>query len=100
MRWNRRVTTTKNTGTKKTASTVAVIMPPMTPVPIACWLLEAAPTAMASGMTPKMKASDVMTMGRKRCCAAITVASVSEVPGFHISLANSMMRIAFWPTGR
>jgi hypothetical protein len=40
-----RRTTTKNTGTKNTASTVAVIMPPITPVPMARWLAEPAPLA-------------------------------------------------------
>ena len=39
-------TTTKNTGTKNTASAVPVIMPPITPVPMARWLAEPAPLAM------------------------------------------------------
>ena len=38
-------TTTKNTGTKNTASAVPVIMPPITPVPMARWLAEPAPLA-------------------------------------------------------
>ena len=37
------LTSRKNTGTKKIASTVAVIMPPTTPVPIAFWLPAPAP---------------------------------------------------------
>ena len=40
--------TTKNTGTRNTASTVAVIMPPITPVPIARWLAEPAPVEAAA----------------------------------------------------
>ncbi len=66
-----RRTTTKNTGTKNTASTTAVIMPPITPVPMARWLAEPAPLARNSGSTPRMKASEVITMGRKRRCAAV-----------------------------
>jgi len=89
------MTTTKNTGTKNTASTVAVIMPPITPVPIACWLFEAAPVAMASGTTPKMKASEVITIGRNRSVAASIAARTTEVPGFQRSRANSTIRIAF-----
>src|SRR5690606_9085971 len=61
---NRRRTTTKKTGTRNTASRVAVIMPLMTPVPMARWLPDPAPLAMTSGSTPRMKASEVMMMGR------------------------------------
>ena len=59
-RSNRRTTTTKNSGTKKTASIVAVIIPPITPVPMACLLPELAPLAIASGITPTVNASEVM----------------------------------------
>ena len=52
------MTTTKNTGTNTTAR-VATIMPPITPVPMACWLAELAPVAMANGTTPRINASDV-----------------------------------------
>jgi hypothetical protein len=48
----------------------AVIMPPITPVPMARWLAEPAPVASASGNTPRMKAIEVITMGRKRMRAA------------------------------
>jgi hypothetical protein len=47
----------------------AVIMPPITPVPIARWLAEPAPVAITSGSTPQMKASEVIRIGRKRRCA-------------------------------
>ncbi len=49
-----RITTTKNTGTNTTAN-VAVIIPPITPVPMACWLAELAPVAIASGYHPEDK---------------------------------------------
>ena len=48
------------------ARIVAEIMPPMTPVPTACWLLEPAPVLVAIGSTPKTNASDVIRIGRKR----------------------------------
>jgi hypothetical protein len=54
---------------------VAAIIPPMTPVPMECRLAEPAPVDIASGSTPRMNASEVMTMGRKRSRAASTAAS-------------------------
>ena len=65
-----RRTTTKNTGTKKIASKVAVIIPPITPVPMARWLAEPAPVDTTSGSTPRMKAIEVIRIGRKRRCTA------------------------------
>ncbi|MOA24104.1 hypothetical protein D3C78_1447690 [compost metagenome] len=87
---------TKNKGTKNTASTVPVIMPPSTPVPIARWLDELAPEASTSGTTPRPKASDVMMMGRKRRWAAWSAAWNTDLPSACRSLANSMIRIAFF----
>ena len=72
--------TTKNTGTKKMPSTVAEIMPPSTPVPIAFWLPEPAPVLVASGSTPRPKASEVIRIGRKRIFAADKVASNRPSP--------------------
>ena len=57
------------------ATKVAASMPPMTPVPIEWRLAEPAPVLMASGSTPRMKASEVMTIGRKRSRAASMAAS-------------------------
>ncbi|MNV27528.1 hypothetical protein D3C71_1186820 [compost metagenome] len=89
------ITTTKNTGTNTTAS-VAVIIPPITPVPMACWLAELAPVAIASGTTPRMNAREVMTIGRNRRRAACRVASIRSWPSSYRLLANSMIRIAFF----
>ena len=50
-------------------------MPPITPVPIEWRLAEPAPVQIASGSTPRMKASDVMMIGRKRSRAASMAAS-------------------------
>ncbi len=89
------VTTTKNSGTQKIASTVAVIMPPITPVPMACWLPAPAPVDTASGNTPSMNASEVITMGRRRMRHASTVASTRPLPCSYWLLANSTIRMAF-----
>ena len=88
-------TTTKNTGTKITASTVPVSMPPTTPVPMARWLAEPAPVARNSGTTPSVKAMEVMMMGRNRRWAAASAASTTLLPWACRSLANSMIRMAF-----
>ena len=48
------------------ASTVAEIIPPITPVPTACWLPEPAPVLVAIGSTPKINASEVIRIGRRR----------------------------------
>jgi len=45
-------TTRKKTGTKKIASTVALIMPPTTPVPMSFCEPAPAPLARARGVTP------------------------------------------------
>jgi hypothetical protein len=70
-----RVTSRKNSGTKRITRNVAAIIPPITPVPIECRLAEPAPVEIASGTTPRMKASDVMIIGRNRNRAASMAAS-------------------------
>ena len=55
----------------------------------------ASPLAMTSGDTPRMKANDVMRIGRKRSRAASMAASRSGTPRPRISLANSTIRMAF-----
>src|SRR5690606_93560 len=70
-------TTTKKVGTKITANGVAANMPPITPIPTAFWLAALAPEARAKGRTPRIKANEVMRMGRNRKRAASTVASSS-----------------------
>jgi hypothetical protein len=57
----------------------------ITPVPIARWLAEPAPLASTSGNTPRMKAIEVMMMGRKRRWAASSTASTSAcAPGLQV----------------
>ncbi len=60
---------------KNMAITVAPSIPPMTPVPIEILLLAETPAAIASGTQPSVKASEVMTIGRKRSRAALVAAS-------------------------
>ena len=61
--------------TNKVATKVDKIMPPIMPVPMAWRLPAPAPVEMASGKTPKVNASEVITIGRKRSLAALTAAS-------------------------
>ncbi|MNL14573.1 hypothetical protein D3C87_1355180 [compost metagenome] len=75
---------------------MAVIIPPITPVPMARWLPEPAPVAIASGSTPRINANDVIRIGRKRRCTASSVASTSPLPWACRSLANSTIRMAFF----
>ncbi|EXI75816.1 MAG: hypothetical protein AW07_00743 [Candidatus Accumulibacter sp. SK-11] len=52
--------------------------------------------AVSSGTTPRMKASEVMTIGRKRRRVASIAASVGAMPAAVSRRANSTMRIAFF----
>ena len=85
----------KKSGTKKMAMKVAASMPPITGQPSAWRLAEPAPEDRTSGTQPRMKASEVMTMGRKRCLADSIAASAGPSPSSILSTANSTMRIAF-----
>ena len=78
------------------ASSVEAIIPPNTTVPMACWLAAPAPVATISGTTPRMKANEVITMGRNRRRVASTAASVMDMPSRSCrSRANSTIRMAF-----
>src|SRR5690606_7496989 len=100
LRWPRSpktsCTTTKNSGMKNRPSGVPAIMPPSTPVPMACCAPERAPVASASGVTPRPKASEVMRIGRRRSRTALMVASISPLPSSRYCLANSTIRLAFF----
>ena len=54
-----------------------------------------APVEIASGSTPRMKASEVMRIGRKRSRAASTAAAEADSPSSCLSTAYSTIRIAF-----
>ena len=70
-------------------------MPPMMPVPIEWRALAPAPVAIAMGTVPKMKASEVMMIGRRRSSPASIAASVTLRPSFSLATANSTMRMPF-----
>src|SRR5690606_30451335 len=72
--------TTKKVGTNSTASGVAASMPPSTPRPTAFWLAAPAPLAVTRGTTPRMKAKDVIRIGRKRSRAASMAESARPAP--------------------
>jgi len=55
-------------------------MPPITPVPIECRLAAPAPELTARGTAPRMKAAEVITIGRKRSVAPLTAASAVLSP--------------------
>ena len=61
------------------ATKVATSMPPTTPVPIERRAPAPAPVDSISGSTPSTKASEVMTIGRKRRRAALSAASVGAL---------------------
>src|SRR5690606_14131750 len=88
--------TTKKVGTKSTASGVAASMPPSTPRPTAFWLAAPAPLAITRGTTPRMKANEVIRIGRKRSRAASMADSARPAPLAYRSLANATIRMAFF----
>jgi len=80
-----------NTSPKKVTPSI----PKNTAVPSAWRSSAPGPVAITSGMTPRMKAKDVIRIGRRRLCAARTTASIGESPSSSACLANSTIRIAF-----
>ena len=70
-------------------------MPPKTTVPRARWLADPAPKATRRGTTPRMKANEVMTMGRNRLRVASIAASSMDMPPWWRSRANSTISMAF-----
>ena len=75
---------------------VDAIMPPATAVPTECRASWPAPLANTSGMTPRMKASDVIRIGRSRMRAASTAASAIVIPRWRSCSANSTIRMPFF----
>ena len=65
-------------------------MPLNTVMPIDLRALAPAPLAITSGTTPRMKANDVMRIGRKRACAASTAASRMGLPSMRRTLAGDL----------
>ena len=74
---------------------VTPIIPLNTAMPMAWRISEPAPLPKISGVTPAMKAIEVIRMGRSRMRQAWITASSTFSPASSISLANSTMRMAF-----
>ena len=79
----------------KTPNAVAAIIPPRTDHPIVCRATAPAPVANTRGDTPKMKANDVIKIGRSRNRTASIVAARISIPRSTRSFANSTIRIEF-----
>ena len=77
------------------ANDVAATMPPNTVNPIVRLATAPAPVANTSGITPRINAIDVISMGRKRRLTASRVDLMSSSPWSTRSLANSTIRMAF-----
>src|SRR5580704_5939322 len=90
-----RCTTTKNAGTNRTARQVEASMPENTVMPMDLRALAPAPVASTSGSTLRMKAKEVIRIGRKRACAPAIAASKALTPCAWRSRATSTIRMAF-----
>ena len=78
------------------ASRVAASMPLITTVPRMRREAAPAPVAIHSGRQPKMKANDVIRIGRSRTLAPSSAAVTASAPASRRALANSTIRIAFF----
>jgi hypothetical protein len=79
---------------------VANAMPTIVTVPITCLATPPAPSAFQSGARPRMKANDVMRIGRSRFRAPSSAASTIDAPFSSSAFANSTIRSRSSPTGR
>src|SRR5580658_6614838 len=70
-------------------------MPPITTVPNMRRAIAPEPVAMANGTVPRMKANEVIRIGRRRVRAATKAASITGLPFSTSIRANSTIRMAF-----
>ena len=80
----------------KIAMEVAANIPTITTVPRIRREVAPAPEAIHNGADPKMKANEVIRMGRKRKRAPSSAASIKSRPFSNSALANSTIKIAFF----
>ncbi len=80
----------------KIAIPVAASIPTMTTVPRIRLETAPAPVAIQSGEDPRMKAKDVIRIGRRRKRAPSSAASSKSRPFSNSAFANSTIRIAFF----
>ena len=78
------------------ARIVAASIPPSTVQPMVERAWAPAPEAKASGITPRINAMEVISIGRNRSLTASNVAVTIAIPLSTRSLANSTIRIAFF----
>ena len=83
-------------GTKRVPMMALRNIPNTTAVPSDMRLSAPAPVANIMGITPKMNASAVIMMGRKRMTPALSAEVRIGVPDFRKSVAYSTMRMAFF----
>lgn len=74
---------------------VAHIIPPRTVQPIVLRATAPAPEEKIRGDTPKMKAIEVIIIGRKRSLTASIVDSIISLPESTLLFANSTIKIEF-----
>ncbi len=70
-------------------------MPANTAVPSVRRISAPAPSDITNGTTPRMKANDVIMIGRSRSCTASRVARRESAPSSRCAFANSTIRMAF-----
>src|ERR1700712_3723342 len=78
------------------ARLVAASIPPKTVQPIVLRATELAPVAKANGITPNIKAMDVIKIGRNRNFTESNVAAIIGMPLSTLSFANSTIKMAFF----
>ena len=75
---------------------LATIIPANTAVPTARRLFIAVPCATTSGISPRIKAIEVIITARNRIRAPRVAASTIDNPASRCSLANSTIRMPFF----
>ena len=68
----------------------------MTTVPSVLRAVAPDPDANHNGMQPRMKANDVIRIGRNRMAAPVCAASMSDLPFSNSVFANATIKIAFF----
>src|SRR5574344_679425 len=69
-----------NTGTKSRVSIVDTVKPPITAIPNGRHMAAPCPWLIAIGIIPRIVVRVVISTGRKRLLAAVTVAFTADIP--------------------
>jgi len=89
----KRSITANSVGVMKSPTVVADSMPPMIVTPTAWRAPAPVPVEVASGSTPKMKASTIMSTARKRSTAPNLPASAIGIPYWHPFLVTFLREL-------